>query len=611
MINKRLIGFLAGTKKYIGLTVIFQWIALMANVIMIFSIAFLLKGILEGKISAVPVVATAMTVLAVVIVRIICHMLSVKFSAHASFYVKKVLRDKIYEKLLKIGADYQEKIATSEAVQAAVEGVEQLEVYFGKYLPQFFYSMLAPFTLFVVLSFVNGKIALVLLACVPLIPVTIIVIQKIAKKISGKYWGSYTDLGERFLENLQGLTTLKIYGADGRKAKEMDREAEKFRRATMQLLYMQLNSIAVMDIIAFGGAAAGIILSILEYERGTLSFTGAFVIIMLSAEFFLPLRLLGSLFHVAMNGMAASEKIFFILDLEEQKQGREYSLKEIHKIQCTHLNFSYDGKREILKDINMEMNKKQLISIVGASGCGKSTIASLLTGKIKGYGGSIQIGGMELSLLSGEELLGLITLVSHNSYLFRGTVEENLRMGKPDAEKEEMDEVLKKAGLYEFIYGREGLQSQVMEKSSNFSGGQSQRLALARALLRDSPVYIFDEVTSNIDAQSEKQIMEVIYELAKEKIVILISHRLRNVINSRCIYMIEQGKIVQGGTHVDIVKEEGAYKALYENQINLELYTKKTEEGRRPPENKNRPFESKDQSPENKGGQKKGGISCA
>ncbi len=604
MINKRLIRLLSGAKKYVGFTVVFQWIALIANVIMIFSVAFLLNRILEDKISTASVLTAAAGVLAAVTVRNICHMLSVRFSAHASFYVKKVLRDKIYEKLLKIGIGYQEKLSTSEAVQAAVEGVEQLEIYFGKYLPQFFYSILAPVTLFGILSFINGKVALVLLVCVPLIPVTIMVIQKTAKNISGKYWGNYTDLGERFLENLQGLTTLKIYQADDRKAEEMDREAERFRKTTMQVLYMQLNSIAVMDLIAYGGAVAGVILSALEYGKGKLFFTGVFVIIMLSAEFFLPLRLLGSFFHVAMNGMAASEKIFFILDLKVPEQNPSGSQKEIRRIQCSNLNFSYDGKREILKNINLEINKKQLVSIVGPSGCGKSTIASLLTGKINGYTGSIQIGDMELSCLSGEELLRLITLVSHNSYLFRGTVEENLRMGKPDAAKEEMDEVLKKVGLYEFIYDSGGLAFNITEKSSNLSGGQSQRLALARALLHDSPVYIFDEVTSNIDTQSEKQIMDVIYELAKEKIVVLISHRLMNVMNSDRIYVIERGEIVQSGTHEEIVKQEGIYKTLYENQKNLESYAK----GEKAAEGKNL---SAGSLSEGEDGKKKGGEHCA
>ncbi len=478
MINKRLISFLAGTKKYIGLTVLFQWIALIANVIMMFSLASLLNQVLEGEISIDAVLMAVITVFLAVMARNLCHMLSVKFSTHASFYVKKVLRGKIYEKLLKIGAGYQENISTSEVVQAAVEGVEQLEVYFGKYLPQLFYSTLAPLTLFAILSFISGKVALVLLACVPLIPISIIIIQKMAKKILGKYWVRYTNLGERFLENLQGLTALKIYQADGQKAEEMDKEAEKFRKVTMKVLSMQLNSIIVMDIIAFGGAAAGIILSVLEYQKGKLLFTGVFVIIMLSAEFFLPLRLLGSFFHVAMNGMAASEKIFFILDLEEPEPKNQDPLKEFDKIQCTHLNFSYDGKREILNNIGMEMNKNQLVSIVGASGCGKSTIASLLTGKIKGYGGSIQIGSVELSHLAGEDLLQLITLVSHNSYLFRGSVEENLRMGKPEAKREEMEDVLKKVGLYELIYGRGGLKYEITEKYESIQFSRHLRIAI-------------------------------------------------------------------------------------------------------------------------------------
>jgi len=572
MINKRLISYLAGTKKYIGHTVVFLWLALLANVFNTYMFTNILNNGLKQKLTFNGTLFSAVFILLALVIRNLCQTFSSKASAKASAYVKKELRDRIYEKLLRLGIAYQDKMNTSEVVQAAVEGVEQLEVYFSRYLPQFFYSMLAPLTLFVLLSFVNLKAAVVLLVCVPLIPITIIIISKIAKKILKKYWGSYTDLGQRFLENLQGLVTLKIYQTDEKKAEEMDIEAENFRKITMRMLSMQLNSITVMDIIAYGGAAAGIIIAILEYQKGSVGFTGAFLIIMLSAEFFLPLRLLGSFFHIAMNGMAASEKIFFLLDMEEQKAEGTVEPKKAYQIIGDNLTFTYDGDRVILNKIDFTIKEKEITALVGASGCGKSTIAALLTGKQKGYEGRFTLGDKEISNLAQEEILKVITLVSHNSYLFQGTVEDNLRMGKENATRKEMEVVLHKVGLLKFIEENGGLTYKVQERASNLSGGQAQRLALARALLHDTPVYVFDEVTSNIDAESEKRIMSAIYELAQKKTVLLISHRLQNVVACNQILVLKQGEIVQTGTHKELVGEEGMYRSLFESQKSLEAY---------------------------------------
>lgn len=572
MLNKRLIRFLEGARKYVVFTVLCQWLALFANIAMMYAISRVLGSVMEGSITNGMVLQSAAVIGLGVLLRNLFHMLEVRCSARASSFVKLTLRDRLYAKLLKIGMAYQEKISTSETVQVAVEGIEQLEIYFGKYLPQFFYSMLAPLTLFSILVFINSKVALILLGCVPLIPVIIIVIQKIARRTTGKYWRSYASLGEIFLENLQGLTTLKVYRADKRKAREMDREAEVFRKATMKVLSMQLNSIAVMDLVAYGATAAGIIFSLLELKGGRLSVSEAFLIILLTPEFFLPLRLLGSFFHIAMNGMAASDKLFTILDMEEEEERAWYGLGNIRSVEAEQLEFSYDGQRRILEDIRFRMEKKQLTALVGASGCGKSTIAALLTRRLKGYGGSIKIDGRELSFVGEEELLHVITLVSHNSYLFQGTVEDNLRMGNPEASREEMEQVLKDVDLYEWLSGLGGLSFKITEKASNLSGGQAQRLSLARALLHDSEIYIFDEVTSNIDAQSEKQIMSVIYGLAKEKTVLLISHRLLNVVDAHCIYVMDRGRIVQKGRHEEILGQEGIYRRLFENQKELETY---------------------------------------
>ena len=573
MINKRLIGLVNDSKKYIKYTVIFNWFSLIANIISIFFIANLLEKVFNKNFSTNNIMITAVVVLIAIIIRIICNIFASKMSYYSSVNVKRVLREKIYNKLIKLGPSYTEKVSTSEVVQVSVEGIEQLDIYFSKYLPQLFYSLLAPLTLFVILSFVNFKSALVLLICVPLIPVSIIAVQKFAKKLLNKYWGIYTNLGDSFLENLQGLTTLKIYKADEKKSEKMDEEAETFRKVTMRVLTMQLNSISIMDLVAFGGAALGIIISISEFKRGNINFAGTFAIIMLSSEFFIPLRLLGSFFHIAMNGMAASDKIFKILDLEEDNCKNEEIKEENINIAFKDVKFSYEKEREILKGVSMNINSGNFISIVGESGCGKSTIASIITKNNKNYEGSIKINNKELSNISEESIMKNITLVNHNSYLFKGTVEENLKMAKNNATEEEMNEVLKKVNLYNFLQNEEGLKTKLLEKASNFSGGQCQRLALARALLHNTPVYIFDEATSNIDMESENDIMRVIHDLAKEKTVILISHRLANVVPSDNIYVLKEGKIVESGNHDELIKNNKFYAKLYNSQMKLENYS--------------------------------------
>lgn len=528
MIKKRLLTLLSHGKKYIFYNVLWQWIALLFQIAVIFSAAGLLEKAAFGNVRAKDVGVTLAVVLAALVMRFVCDRMAARASYHASVDVKRTLREKIYEKLLRLGTSYREQTATSAVVQMAAEGVEQLEVYFGKYLPQLFYSLLAPVTLFVVLSFVSFKASIVLLICVPLIPVSIVLVQKIAKRLLNKYWGIYTGLGDHFLENLQGLTTLKIYQADGEKEKKMDEEAEEFRKVTMKVLTMQLNSTSVMDIVAYGGAAIGMIVVVSEYLKGNVSLCGTLSIVLLASEFFIPLRLLGSFFHIAMNGMAASDKIFGLLDMPEPDKGTKYAPKKDVGICLENVRFSYEKDREILRGISMDIEPGSLVSLAGTSGCGKSTIAALLMGRNKGYEGSIRLAGVELSSIKEEALMDTITIVSHNSYLFKGTVEENLRMGKPDATVAEMEEVLKKVNLFAFLKEQDGLKTKVQEKGSNFSGGQCQRLALARALLHNTPVYIFDEASSNIDVESEEMIMDVIRKMSGEKTVIVISHRLAN-----------------------------------------------------------------------------------
>lgn len=572
MIDKRLIRTVRESKKYIAWNVIYQWISLVANITMMVSIADLLSRLFANTADRENFVCTVIVVAAAVGIRYFCAVQSAKMGYLSSKAVKKVLREKIYRKLLRLGSSYKEKAQTSEIVQISVEGVEQLETYFGAYLPQFFYAMLAPLTLFIVLGFVNVPAAAVLLVCVPLIPAAIAAVQTWAKKLLSKYWGQYTALGDTFLENLQGLTTLKIYRADDFKNDEMNVEAEKFRKITMKVLTMQLNSITIMDLIAYGGAVLGIVMSVTQYSKGNVSLAGCLLIIMLSADFFIPMRQLGSFFHIAMNGMAAGQKIFRLLDLPEAEEKKADCPKG--DIVCRDLHFSYDNDREILSGVNMTFKRGAFTAIVGESGCGKSTISAILTGRNKGYGGSVSVGETELSEIREADLMENITYISHQSYLFKGTVRDNLLMGKPDASDSELWEVLERVNLADFVRNEKGLDTGLSEKASNLSGGQCQRLALARALLHDSPIYIFDEATSNIDVESENDIMNEIQNLAESKTVILISHRLVNVVKADAIYVMVNGKIAESGKHRELLENKADYEKLWEAQQRLENYGK-------------------------------------
>ena len=573
MINKRLIGTVKESKKYIAGNVICQWISLTANITMMGAIARMLQGLSEGTAGDSQIAVTAVIAAVAMIVRFVCTTTASRMGYLSSKAVKKTLREMIYKKLLRLGSSYKEQVHTSEVVQVAVEGVDQLETYFGAYLPQFFYAMLAPLTLFTVLSFVNFPSAIMLLVCVPMIPVTIILIQRWAKKLLSKYWGQYTALGDTFLENLQGLTTTKIYQADEFKHKEMNEQSEQFRRITMKVLTMQLNSITVMDLIAYGGAALGVILATTQFRTGYVDLAGCILIILLAADFFLPMRLLGSFFHIAMNGMAASDKIFRLLDLPERSQKTE-TVPADCSIECKGLHFAYDADREILHGLDMAFPKGSFTAIVGESGCGKSTISAILMGRNKGYSGQITVGGVPLCEISEESLMENVTYISHQSYLFKGTVRENLLMARPNAGEDTLWHVLEQVNLADFLRSEKGLDTVLNEKASNLSGGQCQRLALARALLHDSPVYIFDEATSNIDVESENDIMAQIHALAKHKTVILISHRLANVVGADNIYVLDKGNIVENGDHNMLLTKNSAYAKLWNAQQELENYTK-------------------------------------
>ncbi len=581
MIKVRLIKLLSHAKKYVALQVLLQWISLIAQVLLIFCLSGMIAGLFENTIPAFEICIPI--ILVCIAIRFLMEWFTSRTSYKAGVDVKRILRSKIYEKLLRLGSSYRENVHTAEVVQLASEGVEQLEIYFGKYLSQFFYSLICPLTLFAIMSFVNLRAATVLLICVPLIPLSIVVVMKIAKRLLKNYWGLYAELGDSFLENLQGLTTLKIYQADEKKAREMDEESQKFRHVTMKVLTMQLNSTSVMDIMAYGGAAVGMIVTLLQFRAGLVDLQGALMIILLAAEFFIPLRLLGSFFHVAMNGMAASDKIFALLDLPEPEEKIGVFPENLNSIRFENVSFSYNKERTILQNINIEC-RPGITSFVGLSGSGKSTIAGILMGRNKGYEGKVVVsplrlssgtadsttGDIELQSISETSLMKNMVLVNHDAYLFKGSIRDNLLMAKPEAVDSELEMVLSKVNLLDFVQANGGLDYQLTEAASNLSGGQRQRLALARALLLNPQVYIFDEATSSIDVESEEEIMAVIRELSKSKIIILISHRLANVVKSNQIYFLQAEKITEEGSHEQLMKIDGEYSKLYKKQKELE-----------------------------------------
>lgn len=572
MIDKRLVREVPKAKKFVMKQVFMQWISLLCNIGFVFLLSGLLVDIINRDLTKQKLMYTTLIVIVLIAIRVWTTNRAAHYSYLASCDVKDHLRIRLYKKLLELKNDYTSHVATSELVQLSVEGIDQLETYFGRYLPQFFYSMIAPITLFIILAWFDLKSSIVLLVCVPLIPLSIVAIQKFAKRLLSKYWTIYANLGDSFLENLQGLTTLKIYQADAYKNEEMNKEAEHFRKITMKVLTMQLNSVSVMDIVAYGGAAIGSIVVIYDYMHGNASLFAVISIVLLSAEFFLPLRLLGSFFHIAMNGIAASGKIFKLLDIENTKGERTSLHEEAISVHMKNLSFAYDAQRPILKSITMDIKPKQFIAIAGESGSGKSTLAKLIVGLAKNYTGNLLLQDQERYNIDDMSFYERCMYVTHKPMIFKGTIRENLQIADITATDTDMINVLKQVQLYDYVMHVDGLDTMMKEQGSNFSGGQNQRLSIARALLADKEFYIFDEATSNIDVESEDAILHVIHTLAKEKTVIMITHRLANLVESDCIYVLQDGKCVEHGTHRILMEKNCVYAALYNKQKELEDY---------------------------------------
>jgi len=563
------------SRKYIIGNIVCQWTELLMNAVMIFIISNAVGRLYSGAFTAREMIISLAVLGVTLIVRFFMTKKTSEMSYLASKTVKRVMREQIYRKILRLGSSYREHATTSELVQESVEGVEQLESYFGLYVPQFFYAFIAPLTLFALFGISGSfKVAGVLLICVPLIPGAIVMVQKIAKKILAKYWDQYAKLGSTFLENLQGMTTLKTYRADAYKNVQMNEESENFRKITMKVLTMQLNSIIIMDFFAYGGAALGIALACKGFIEGSITLQSTIFMILLSADFFLPMRKLGSYFHVAMNGMAASDRIFKFLSEPEPKEKKEILPDNGLDIRLDEISFSYDGDKNVLESVSLNIKDGSFTGIVGESGSGKSTIASLIMGRNSVKQGTLTIGNKNISEINEESLFKIVNYVGLGSTFFKGTIRDNLLMARPDASDEKLWKVLGECNIDGFLRSENGLDTRLTENAGNLSGGQKQRLALARAILHDAKIYIFDEATSNIDIESEEIILDEIKKLSKTKTVIMITHRLMNVKDADIICCLDNGHITGTGTHDELLSDCDSYRKLWNTQKELEEFGK-------------------------------------
>ena len=567
MIDKELFKLIGGNKKYIFIAVLLQAIGLIANVAITGSVCYAVYLLTENA-EAVKFVYPLIGAATGIIVRYICSRATGDIKDKLGRSVKKDLRERVYNKIVKLGVKTTDGMSMAGLTQVSVEGVEQLDLYYSSYLPQFFFAMIAPVILFLICVWIDWRTALVLIACVPLIPVSIVAVSKYAKKIFAKYWGKYTSMGDKFLDSVQGLKELKIFQADAAQHVKINESAEEFRVITMKVLVMQLASTTIMDLVAYGGAGVGIALAVCGAAFWGLNPIAALFLCLVAVEFFLPLRAFGSAFHVAMNGASAGKKIISLLNAPDPEWGTE--TVDGKEIKLENVTFSYDNKRDVLKKVNMTFPEKGMTAIVGESGCGKSTVVNMLIGAFRPQKGDVTVGGKQLEKLSRENWYSHLSAVSYNTYIFNESVRDNFRMAKENVSDEEIFAALEKVNLKEFIKENGGLDKVITEDANNISGGQKQRLALAIALVSDKDIYVFDEATSNIDIDSEAVIMKNIKAISEEKSVIVISHRLANVIPADNIYYMEDGEVKESGSHEKLMAARQGYARLYTVQKTLE-----------------------------------------
>ena len=567
MVDKELFRLIGGNKKYIFIAVLLQAIGLAANVAITGSVCYAVY-LLTQNAEAVKFVYPLISAAAGIIVRYICSRATGDVKDKLGRSVKKNLRERVYNKIVKLGVKTTDGMSMAGLTQVSVEGVEQLDLYYSSYLPQFFFAMIAPVILFLICVWIDWRTALVLIACVPLIPVSIIAVSKYAKKIFAKYWDKYTSMGDKFLDSVQGLKELKIFQADAAQHVKINESAEEFRVITMKVLVMQLASTTIMDLVAYGGAGVGIALAISGTAFWGLNPIAALFLCLVAVEFFLPLRAFGSAFHVAMNGASAGKKIISLLNAPDPEWGTE--TVDGKEIKLENLTFSYDGKRDVLKNVNMTFPEKGMTAIVGESGCGKSTVVNMLIGAFRPQKGDVTVGGKQLEKLSRESWYSHLSAVSYNTYIFNESVRDNFKMAKENVSDEEILAALEKVNLKEFIEENGGLDKVITEDANNISGGQKQRLALAIALVSDKDIYVFDEATSNIDIDSEAIIMKNIKAISEEKSVIVISHRLANVVPADNIHYMEDGEVKETGSHDELMAAKQGYARLYTAQKTLE-----------------------------------------
>ena len=567
MFDKELLRLIGPNRKYVVYTVLLMVLGMLANIGITASVCFTVALLIDGA-QPLAYVWPAVALAAAIAVRYVASRCTGSLKDLLGRKVKKDLRERTYDKILKLGVRSTDGMSMAGLTQVSMEGIEQLDLYYSTYLPQFFFSMLAPVILFCICVGIDWRTSLVLLACVPLIPLSIVAVSKYAKKIFAKYWGKYTSMGDAFLDSVQGLKELKIFKADAARHVKMNESAEDFRKITMKVLVMQLASTTIMDLVAYGGAGAGIALSVVGLMNGWLAPASALFLILVAVEFFLPLRSLGSAFHVAMNGASAGRKIISLLSVpdpvwgEKQVQGTELKLNGV--------TFSYDGKRDVLKNVSMTFPAKGMTAIVGESGCGKSTVVNMLVGAYRPKAGSVTVGGLPLESVSRGSYYSHIASVSYNTYIFNDSVRANFELAKKEASDEEIWAALEKVNLAGFIRENGGLDKVITEDANNVSGGQKQRLALAVNLVADKDIYVFDEATSNIDIESEAVIMENVKEMSRSKCVVVISHRLANVVPADNIYYMEEGQVKESGSHEALMQAGGGYAKLYTAQKQLE-----------------------------------------